>query len=293
MAENDDGLDKERRKRLEKLGDNWHESVSAFNLKQLTAADLRLLFEHFEPLQELIRTLVAAPAGGVRAVMAQQTSVMSEALVEDEDKLRIASVDLSLVQSELREAQSRCLALQRDLAECNAAAHKLLQAKDQLEKQLQQSQNELSACRVEMERLSKPPVALTVLRGDAVLAQRLELSSLPNDDTTALIKVVAVLAQRDNLERLWHALKDRCEARNRPASEAEVGLLSAALDWYNHNWRTRPYRLIEAAQHAPYDFERHLRCRLTSSGEMVSQQHLPGIADGGGKLLCKVLVSTE
>jgi hypothetical protein len=59
---------------------------------------------------------------------------------------------------------------------------------------------------------------------------------------------VAVLAQRDNLERL-PALKDRCEAENRPAHTAERALLAAALSWYNHNWRSKPYQLVRVFWH--------------------------------------------
>ena len=124
------------------------------------------------------------------------------------------------------------------------------------------------------------------------MAQAVGVAFFPSDSPAAIIHVVGGGPQRDNLERLWATLKDRCETLNRPANAAECALLQAALHWHNHNWRTRPYRLLEAAARAPYDFEQHLRSRHSSSGERIKAQHLPGIADGSGKLLCKALVST-
>jgi hypothetical protein len=42
-----------------------------------------------------------------------------------------------------------------------------------------------------------------------------------------------------------------------------------------------------------YDFERHLRSRHNTRGETVAALHLPGIADGGGHIVCKALVHTR
>lgn len=292
--DNDDTLDKSSRKRLEDLGKQWEKPVSGslFNNDALTLPDLRLLLEHYQPLQDLIRNLIAVPAGVAPAAVAQQITILRERLAEEEDKCRIASADFSRIQSELSKAQARCRALQSDLVECNTATQQLLQAKDKLEKQLQLAQKDLSVCRTELDHFGNAPAELTLLRGDAELAQRLELIDLSDDNTRALIQIVAVLSQSANIERLWQALKERSEAKNRPANEAERGLLKSALVWHNYNWRTHPYRLIETTPHTPYDFDRHLRSQQTPTGEKISEQRLPGIADGSGKLLCKVLVST-
>jgi len=287
-----DDLDKESRRRLEKLADTWDESVSSLKKENLTLADLRLLLEHFTPLQDLIRGIVAVPEGASPAAWAQQATAMRKQIDELEAGRRSAEADCACLKSELSQAQARCHALQKDLAECTATTQQLLKANGKLEKQLQQALKERDACRAELDRSGSVPEELAQLRSDAVLAQRLDLGDLPDDDTRALIQVVAVLAQRDNLERLWQALKERCETQNRQASQAELGLLKAALAWHNHNWRTRPYRLIEAAPRTPYDFDRHQRSLQTTGGEKVSEQRLPGIADGSGKALCKALVGT-
>ena len=309
MAKKDknDVLDKDSSKRLEKLDAQWTEAYEKWSLEKLTLPDLKLLLEHFAPLQELIRALVAAPAGTAPAALVDETNALraqisdtEDRLSNAEDQLRQAQDSIAQTLAELAEANSKCSALQDDLKQCNASAKTLLQqnkqheqASKQLQKELQTADKKLQASQAELARAGSAAPELALLRQDTALAQALSLSPLPSGDTEALIHIVAVLAQRDNLERLWSALKERCETDRRPASAPEQGLLSAALAWYNHNWRTRPYRLIDAAPAAAYDFNAHLRSRHTTTGETITAQHLPGIADGSGALLCKVLVSTR
>jgi hypothetical protein len=121
----------------------------------------------------------------------------------------------------------------------------------------------------------------------------MDLADLPADNTQALIQTVAVLAQFDNLKRLWEALKDRCEAGKRAVTDHEHTLLQAALAWHNHNWRSLPLRLIDVAAASRYDYETQLRSRHVTKGETVAAMYLPGIADGSGKTLCKALVQTK
>lgn len=337
-------LEKDSRKRLEKLASHWTESPGGFSLSSdLTLPDLRLLLEHFEPLQELLRQ-IAAPAQHTATTAEDKSSAAPQsatlqAMEQLQTQLQQAQAELRQVQTELRQAQaelqqtevelqqaqaelhqaqtglqqtrsefnhlaSQCQAAQHDLAASNAAGQKLQQDKEklqqdnktlkqtckQLEKQWQQTQEQLSACQA-MQKLVPPELAL--LRSEQDLAQRLDLSDLPSDDTQALIQTVAVLAQRENLERLWSALKDRCETENRSASAPERALLQAALAWHNHNWRTRPYRLMEVTPPSAYHFENHLRSRQTPTGETVAALDLPGIADSSGKPLCKTLVRTR
>jgi septal ring factor EnvC (AmiA/AmiB activator) len=289
----DDDLDKDSRKRLEKLAEQWSETPSSWSLEKLTPVDLKLLLEHWAPLQDLIRAVAAGPAGASPAALAQETTTLREHIAETVAARSAAEDDNARLLAELEKAQGQCRALQNDLAQCTATTQKFLQANGALEKQMQQAQKDLAACSAELARSGSAPGELALLRQDAELAQRLELADLPADDSRALIQIVAVLAQRDNLERLWSALKERCEAQNRPAHDPERALLVAALAWHNYNWRTRPYRLVEATPGAAYDFERHLRSRHVASGEIVAELRLPGIADGGGKPLCKALVSTR
>lgn len=324
-----DPLDKDCRKRLDKLKAQWDESPCESRLTNLTLPDLRLLLEHFEPLQELIRQ-IGAPAQHTATIAEDKNSAEPEPAIlqamaqlqtqlhQSQTQLQQAEIELQQVQTELHQVRTelqqthsqfnhlaaQCQAAQHDLAASNTAVQKLQQDKEkfqqdnktlkqtckQLEKQFQQAQEQLSACQA----MQKPvPPELTLLRNDPDLAQRLDLSDLPSDDTQALIQTVAVLAQRENLERLWSALKDRCETENRSASASERSLLETALAWHNHNWRTRPYRLMEVVPPSAYHFENHLRSRQTPTGETVVALDLPGIADSSGKPLCKTLVRTR
>lgn len=305
--DNNDVLDKDSSRRLEKFKKDWDQSTAGFMLAALTLPDLKLLLEHFAPLQELIRALVAAPAGTAPTALVDETNALraqisdtEDRLSNAEDQLRQAQDSIAQALAELAEANTKCSALQDDLKQCNASAKTLLQqnkqheqASKQLQKDWQAADKKLQASQAELARAGSAAPELALLRQDTALAQALSLSPLPAGDTEALIHIVAVLAQRDNLERLWSALKERCEAERRPTSAAEQALLSAALAWYNYNWRTRPYRLIDAAPAAAYDFNAHLRSRHTNTGEAITAQLLPGIADGSGNPLCKALVSTR
>lgn len=296
-----DQLDKDRRKQLEKLELDWTKSPDKFGLLKLTLPDLRLLLEHFAPLQELLRQIAAPTQSTPPMAEAQSGATHQPAASQATEQLQ---AELQQAHGECSQLKSQCEAALHDLAECNAVVKKLLQEKEklqqnnktlkqdckQLEKQWQQAQEQLGTSQA----AQKPiPPELTLLRSDPDLAQRLDLPDLPSDDTQALIQTVAVLAQHENLERLWSALKDRCEADNRPASAPERALLETTLAWHNHNWRTRPYRLMEVTPSSAYHFENHLRSRQTPTGETVASLVLPGIADSSGKPLCKTLVSTR
>jgi hypothetical protein len=294
-----DKLDK-RRKRLERLANSWEtqESLPLFG-EGFAPADLRLLLERYEPLRDLIRALVAAP-GNVSPVAPQTQRPEKEELVRLQSELAQTKSQfgdlqqhLAQCQADTRSCRQQNLDLTREHESCRQQNLKLTQEREQLDKQLQKAIRDLKSCRAERDHSLATSTELEILRKDTELAQRLELADLPADQTQALIRVVAVLAQRDNLERLWNALKERCERQDRPASEAELSLLRGALGWHNHNWRAHPLRLIEAPASGAYNFEQHLRSQHTSAGETISESRLPGILDGSGKTLCKPLVTTR
>lgn len=266
-------LDGDHGERLEALTKEWEKPLQTPG--NLSASDLRLLLEHSHLVRNLIRCIAVSPEDAAQP----PTATHQYGLPSDS------------------EAQCQAAALQ-DLKQCTPETKKLSEAnrilkdeKKELKKQLQQAQKRLDASQATT--LSNAVPALAMLRADLELVQRLGLPNLPGDDTQALIHIVAVLAQRENLERLWSALKDRCEAEKRSVTSAEHELLKTALAWHNHNWRTHPYRLIEAAPSSTYHFEDHLRSRHTQAGETVVELLLPGIADSSGQPLCKALVRTR
>ena len=289
----EDELDKDSRKRLEKLGDNWEEPVSTWGLEKLTLADLRLLLEHHTPLQDLLRAIVTSSADGSLVMVAKEPTVLLESTAEEDTSSRSVDAGYARMQSELGEAQAHCGALQNDLEKCTAATQQLLQANGKLEKQLRQAQKELASCRSELARSCNAPEALVLLRRASELAQRLELADLPDDDTQALIRTVAVLSQMNNIERLWDTLKEACERESRPASAEETALLKTALDWHNHNWQKKPFALHRPGEGKHFDFSKEQRAAPFSGGETLSAVWLPGIVASNGAVQKKALVTTQ
>ena len=74
----EDRLDKKSRERLEKLESQWSESCDAMFLKELKLPDLKLLLEHFTPLQDLIRALVATPVAASPGALAHETASLRD-----------------------------------------------------------------------------------------------------------------------------------------------------------------------------------------------------------------------
>lgn len=296
----DHELDKESRKRLDKLADKWAKEERPSFTDGLIASDLRLLLEHFEPLQDLIRAIAGVPTSDSPSALAQETVASRKQIPETASGQETVHEELAQTSDELAKALQTIRALEQDLAQCTSTSRCLFDdkqaledARANLEKQLHQLQQQLNETQSELAKSARVPTELRLLRQDGELAQLLGLGNLPTDDTAALIKVVAVLSQRDNLQRLWSVLKDRCESISRMATNDEVSLLKAALSWHNHNWQSRPYQLINPTVGSNYDYERQLRSRDSSAGESVAELRLFGIADSSNKPLCKALVTTR
>lgn len=305
-SEKRDGeLDKDSQKRLEKLEAEWEKPPASYSSDGLSASDLRLLLEHCQPLQDLMRRVVAgvgepattASASSSAGIDGTTSAELWAELAHVRGALEQSNPDRQQAEAQFDQLQQECRKVQSDLSRCTTEGKTLKQKYENqkqvikaLETELQEVGKKLKDCQASQ--ASVPP-ELALLRSDPELSYQMGLTGLPTDNTHALIRMVAVLAQRDNLERLWGLLKDRCEAEKRAATQSELALLDAALEWHNHNWHTRPYKLINAAPASAYDFEKHLRSRHNSKGESIAVLQLPGIADGGGHLLCKALVQTR
>ena len=163
---------------------------------------------------------------------------------------------------------------------------------EKLERDLRQCKDELSDCQDQLKRSGRAPSELDFLRTDGALAEALGLGNLPADDIAALTRVVAVLSSKNSVENLISALKDRCEAENRAINAQERGLLTAAVEWLNHNWPNRPYALHDVPAHSDYKYDLHQRFKYSATGETVSETILLGLADSAGKVICKPLVRT-
>ena len=308
-------LEKNKAARLGKLIKEWETAEGQFDgitpFEKISVLDLILLLEYHTPLQTLIRRILgvelqATPSIQHSAVGIEQATPLAlpapdtQALQKAQQAL--VSIQAELAQAKQTQAEQEQQSAQKltkataDLNACNAETIKLRKKEDSYKQEIKalkdkckQLQDELT---IALSHTSATP-ELSFLRNDPQRAQSMGLDDLPADDTQALIQAVAVLAQLDNLKRLWEVLKDRCETEKRPASTDENALLQAALAWHNHNWRSLPYRLINPASASRYDYETQLRSRHVTKGETVATMHLPGIADGSGKALCKALVQTK
>lgn len=276
--------DGDANERLAKLSADWNESrVSS---SEFNAADLRMMLEGHAPLWDLIRSIVADTSkptgfvpGGTTATEMSNSSGDIQALQKDletaKQQLHNSAIEIESSLGKIQELEEKNKVL---ISERLALTSQLLQCKADL---------------LRAQSLYSDTPALTLLRADQQLAKNMGLSDLSDDDVKALIQIVAVLSQRDNVKRLWETLRDRCESEKRPAADDEIALLHSALAWHNHNWSTLPYRLIETAPGNRYDYKIHLRSRHVTKGETIVAMYLPGIQDGAGDALSKTLVMTN
>ena len=282
-------LGKDARKRLEKLGEDWEKEPGGFLLEKLNAPDLRLLLEYSKPLHDLIRQIAAtAPGQTVPSAAAQ------DALESARDEAEAAQ---SEAEDQCRALQVQLAANQRDAAALRQQLAEAQQRSRAVEQELRSAQRQLASLEQELARQRQQqgaqPPALALLRQDSTLAQRLDLADLPADASAALIRVVAVLAQMNSIERLWDALKENCERDRRPASAEETALLQTALDWHNHNWSRRPYTLHRPRSGDSFDYGKEQRATASPSGDTLNAVWLPGIVAGSGHVQKKALVATR
>lgn len=221
------------------------------------------------------------------------------------EQIALASIKGELVQAQAAQAaQNRDMEqlrkaakeIEADLKACAAQVEKLLKKEEGYKqdiKALKDERKQLQVALTAAQACNQAAPAVTFLRNDYALAQAMGLDDLPLDDTQALIQTVAVLAQLDNVQRLWHALKERCELGKRPATVDESALLETALNWHNHTWRSQPYRLIEVNPGSRYDYENQARISHVTKGETVVTLFLYGISNSQGQPLCKAIVSTQ
>lgn len=293
-------------KRFEKIITEWDKVPDSSIYSGLRIQDLRFLLENFEPLRALIKSIATQQPSELATEVSKTLPAKTSTDNTEQYKKVAAAAEKAVTEAteELTKTKNLLDAAKEKIATLNAKVEKQTQANNELEKelleykqkltrQLSETEQQVAEYKLKLAEQNKSLDEINFLRNESELTQRLDLGNLPSDNTQALIQIVAVLAQKDNLERLWQALKTRCEAESRAANTDELQLLKTALAWYNHNWRTRPFQLIEIPSGSSYDYEQHQKSSHTSGGETVHALHLPGIADGSGKPLCKALVNTR
>ncbi|MGB9670813.1 MAG: hypothetical protein ACPLXR_06650 [Halothiobacillaceae bacterium] len=292
----DGKLGKEERERLETLEKGWDKVPDSFWGKKLTLTlpDLRLLLNHFQPLRQLIWEIARgadATAEATPRAEAGDTLRLEQAL-KDLEACTLTRKELQLrmqaLQQQLNETKA---ALSTERARCTTLQHQLKAAQAEAAQQKQEAER----WQKEAERAKRSAAAHPVLQAIAALpevARRMELAALPEDPALALAHAAAVLAEQDNLLRLWDALADQASAQNPKLCASGQVLLQAALEWHNLNHQSRPARLDEPAPGAAFDYNRHNRAPATPTGEIIDTVWLPALLRGK-ETLKKALVTTR
>jgi len=281
MAMNIDDRDspEKKTKRLKILIEDLEQQK---NQEKITVRDLLLLLDHYKPLRENICELNYSPT----LLASGRGSDPEGDLPTDPEKRQILEN------------------VKRALDSCTSRYAELQAASDSYQKEIKALQSKLEKTRakakaeqaqlVEIQRRTERfHPALAALRSIPDVARQMELANLPPDPFDAMIRTVAVLAQRDNLERLWDALADQANRDRAAPGPQALEVLSSALDWYNQNWKSRPWLLDLPKPDTPIDFHRHQRAPATPTGETIVQVWLPSVLDGSGKIVRKALVITR
>jgi hypothetical protein len=283
---------KEQR-RLDELAKTWDDEPGGFTLDKLTLPDLRLLLEHFQPLQALIRALAAPDDSAALAADSPRPTPAHPAANWKvlESKLHDLEAQLAETQASWRQSQTEAQRLKQTLSAAQAELQQNQERLRRLEAENLRLARERDQATRQLAALASHPL-LTIIQRLPDLAEAFALNP-PADANPqeALIRAVAILSQRENIERLWDHLKDRCNRDRRPAHAEERELLTTALAWHNLNWQ-RPYQLQTPPQGSSYQYDSQQRCTAASTGERIQAVWLPGIADPNGNPLRKALVAT-
>ncbi len=273
-----------------KLEELLQQEENARSAAQTTAANLR------ESVQTLTNEKTALAQQLQQEKIAHNTVQTTVHRLQSE--VNTLKGDYSLLQEKLNREQSAHKITQsksdqhaNDLSNRNTEINNLKSEINQLEKKLANANNSVQQAHSELQAIGGTELAH--IRQDAKLASALQLENLPDDNTQALIQLVAVLSQKNSVERLWHFLKDRCEAEKRPVTETELRMLESAVSWLSFNWLTHPYSVASVSTGDRYNFDEHTRSVSTPTGEVIQCVYLPGVKQSNGKALYKTLVLTK
>ena len=260
-----EALNEDARKRLEKLESEWEKRELSYWGISFSCSDLRLLLEHSRPVQALIRQIACGQMGAGEPAPGQ---------AQGDDALQ---AELDAMRKQLQD---------------------LREEREQLQRALEQARQQAAACQMELDRLRQHPPLGEAGEVLAFLCQRSDLQAFLGleglaMDVEGLVRMVAVLAQKDNVRRLLERLGEAAVRRRAPMTAQERALLAAAVNWLNYNWRTRPYRLVDPQPYAPFDFNTQNRANYTPTGETIVQVLAPGLQNGQLQWELKPIVETS
>ncbi|MFC4487314.1 hypothetical protein [Tepidiphilus baoligensis] len=298
--------DKKPQNRLDDLRKEWEEMPGNCKwIPWLTAGDLRLLLEHYEPLRELIRNIAtnqegrnerrgAIESGSAIIAMNQNAAVEEQRAKENWEALQRQMTALTEENATLR---SRIEQNERDLSDKNAQISACQEKLSSYESENRRLEEALKKRDQQLERLQKEskPAELAALRNwlsrNPDAARRLGLQGL-GDAWADLARAVAVLAQWGSIECLHEILTETAK-KHGITDEEGIEILHMALTWYNYNWQKSPFRLERPSPDAAFDYNCQQRILATPTGETITRVLVPAIVDSNGKVICKAVVETR
>lgn len=261
-------MDKDERKRLERLQEDGPKGVGGYMLKDLTYPDLQLLLVADDTTRKLIRAICATPVDA--EAVPEPSSVIS--MADDEE------IPTKKAKDKTAKAEQAVKTLTADL---------------------QARQDEVAQLRVQvdkLERAPKPPppapkdplreqlvpelALLQMVRADADLAQVWLWAD--ENEGRQLVRLLAMLSDWDEVLNLWSRLADRCKAGQRAATDAELAVLQAALALHNLRYRDRAAKLAGAEIGVPFHHETMERGSV--KGATVAEVWLPGLHNAADQL---------
>lgn len=105
-----------------------------------------------------------------------------------------------------------------------------------------------------------------------------------------LVRLIAVVAQWDQVLQLWDRLVARCKANRRHANDTEMCILLSSLAVHNLIWHGQQAQLCSVDIGDDFDFTQH--GRGTPRGDKVKAVWLPGIVNAAGMVCRKPLIMT-
>lgn len=316
-------MNKDERKRLERLQEDGPKGVAGYLLKDLTYPDLQLLLVADETTRRLIRQICESPAATEAPCtepaapgndhdkeessdMGRKKDELKEALKAEEKKVKTLTAslkkteqELSTTQNDLAESKSKLIFTTKNLQTAEQSALSLSANLSEMQTELATALRECSQLQTQLtaaERKLKAPAThplLTQLSPELALLKALladdELRAqwhLDKDDNPGrqLARLLANLADWDDgVCTLWDKLATRCKADQRTATPTEISMLQTALDLHNLRYQHRAATLQSTDLGAGFHHE-HMQ-RGTPKGNTVTAVWLPGLNSAAGKLL--------
>lgn len=274
-------MNKDERKRLERLQEDGLKDIDSFSLKNLTYPDLQLLLLEDEVIRNLIRQIMA-PMLAAPENDAADTAEDSEADVAPKSKRGGKSKTSAAL---MHEPASEIVV---------QPAPPVIQYVERIKEVIKEVIKQVPVeVRVEVPvidplraELGPELKLLKAVKADAELTEAWLWAA--ESEGRQLVRMLAMLSEWDEVLSLWSRLADRCKNDQRAATRAELGILLTALELHNLRWRDRAASLLTTEIGA--SFHHDTMERGTTKGSTVAEVWLPGLENAAGQALKKPLV---